>query len=256
MGGLERETNLQVFTMLSNDNICIRTYLEGDAPRTAPRVRKAMVMAIDRETIVNEILRGVGAVARSVVSSALPFFNENLESYPYDPAQAKALLTEAGYPDGFSADLVVPSGFYPKDAEITQAIAAYLGEIGVSLEVRLLEQSSAWPLRRQPYEFFYAGSAVINMDGDMAFYGDYMPETSREKYNNPEVVRLLNAARASVDHAERRGLYQQVQAVIWEDMPNIPIHDVGDVYAVNKRVGNWRPRPDKTIILNHASVTD
>jgi peptide/nickel transport system substrate-binding protein len=252
----EAEPHLEVFKTLSNDNVCIRTYLEGEAPPTDPKIRKAILMAIDREAIVNEILQGVGAVAKSVISSALPVFNPNLEPYPYDPEQAKALLAEAGYPDGFSANIVVPSGFYPKDAEITQAIAAYLQQIGVSLEVRLVEQSSAWPLRRVPYDFFYAGNAVMNMDGDMAFYRDYMPETSREKYNNPEVVRLLNAARSSVDQDERRELYRQVQAAIWEDLPNIPIHDVGDVWAVSKRVKNWQPRPDKTIILKDASVED
>jgi len=254
ISSLKAEPHLEVFKTLSNDNVCIRTYVEGDAPRCDPRVRKAMLMAIDREAIVSTILQGVGAAARSVVSSALPFFNPNLEPYPYDPERAKALLAEAGYPDGFSSNIVVPSGFYPKDAEITQAIAAYLQQIGISLEVRLMEQSSAWPLRRVPYEFFYSGAAIINMDGDAAFYRDYMPETSREKYNNPEVVRLLNAARSSLDQDERRELYRQAQAVIWEDLPNIPIHDVGDVWAVNKRVKNWQPRPDKTVVLKDAFV--
>jgi peptide/nickel transport system substrate-binding protein len=191
-----------------------------------------------------------------VASSALPFFNPDLEPYPYDPERARELLAEAGYPDGFAANIVVPSGFYPKDAEITQAIGAYLQQVGINLEVRLVEQSSAWPLRRVPYEFFYAGGAVMNMDGDMAFYRDYMPDTSREKYNNLEVAGLLDAARSSVDQDARRELYRQAQAVMWDDMVRIPIHDVGDVWAVSKRVKNWQPRPDKTVILEDAYVED
>ncbi|MBM3149705.1 MAG: hypothetical protein FJZ88_06735, partial [Chloroflexi bacterium] len=254
IAGLKVMPQLEVFSVLSNDCVGVIAYLEGDKPRIKSKVRKAMLMAIDREKIVSKILQGVGAVARSVVSAALPFFNPNLTPYPYDPKQAKALLTEAGYPDGFSSNLVVPSGFYPKDAEITQAVAAYLKQIGINLEVRLVEQSSAWPLRRVPYEFFYSGGAVMNMDGDMAFSRDYMPETSREKYNNPEVTRLIKAARASSKQDQRRELYRQVQAAIWEDMPRIQIHDVGDVWAMSKRVKNWQPRPDKTIVLKDASV--
>lgn len=106
--------------------------LKTDKGPTADlRVRQAIDLAIDDQTIVDTILQGAGTPMLTRVPSGVNGCNEDLVGkYNYDPERAKELLAEAGYPDGFSMKIEAPTGRYTMDAEISQAIVAMLSPGG------------------------------------------------------------------------------------------------------------------------------
>ena len=113
-----------------------------DSPMTDVRVRQALNYGIDKEAIVASVMGGFATVSPGqVVSSQYWGFNPDLEAYPYDPAKAKALLADAGYPNGFDIRMSVPRGRYMNDAEIGQALAGQLEDIGVNVKVETREFS-------------------------------------------------------------------------------------------------------------------
>jgi peptide/nickel transport system substrate-binding protein len=113
-----------------------------DSPMTDVRVRQALNYGIDKEAIVASVMGGFATVSPGqVVSSQYWGFNPDLEAYPYDPEKAKALLADAGYPNGFDIRMSVPRGRYMNDAEIGQALAGQLEDIGVNVKVETREFS-------------------------------------------------------------------------------------------------------------------
>src|SRR5262249_17652914 len=104
------------------------------APFTDRRVRQALNYAVDRERIV-KIINGRGVAARGVLPPLLPGYNTRLRGYPHDPAMARRLLAEAGYPDGFTVPLwaVADSGSWLKIAE---AVQQDLAEVGVRADIK------------------------------------------------------------------------------------------------------------------------
>ena len=106
-------------------------------------MRQAIDLAIDDQTIVDTILQGAGTPD----AHACPQRRERLQrgpcgQYNCDPERAKELLAEAGYPDGFSMKIEAPTGRYTMDAEISQAIVAMLSQVGITVDLQLLESSA------------------------------------------------------------------------------------------------------------------
>ena len=105
--------------------------------------RQAIDYAIDDKTIVDTILQGAGTPTLTGVPSGVNGCNEDLVGkYNYDPEKAKELLAEAGYEDGFTLKIEAPTGKYLMDAEIAQAISAMLSQVGITVDLQLLESSA------------------------------------------------------------------------------------------------------------------
>src|SRR5690606_12552857 len=106
------------------------------------RVRKALNMAIDKDALVQGVLYGAGEPAAAAMP-VMAYADPELAPYPYDPAAAKELLAEAGYADGFEAQLLVDSGAATsRNAAIT--LQAMLQQVGVRVEVQMLEGGTQW----------------------------------------------------------------------------------------------------------------
>lgn len=106
------------------------------APLNDVRVRRALIMATDRKLIVDKLLDGAGAVANQPAARASFGYNPAIATLPYDPAKAKTLLAEAGYPNGFAMTLSSAAGSSAADTEIQQQVASDLARIGVKVEIR------------------------------------------------------------------------------------------------------------------------
>jgi peptide/nickel transport system substrate-binding protein len=104
-------------------------------------VRKALSMAIDRDTIVDEVMEGIAIPAGQVLPDGFFGVSENIEIPEYDPEGAKALLAEAGYPDGFRLTIHGPNDRYINDEQIAQAIAQMLARVGIQTEVETMPRS-------------------------------------------------------------------------------------------------------------------
>jgi len=107
-------------------------------PFNDPKVRLALNYAVDKQKIVNDIYSG-GAVQIPTAVGPLGTGYADLDPIPYDPAKAKALLAEAGYPDGFETTMQIVQGRYLKDFEMMQEIAKQLGEVGVKVKLEQYE---------------------------------------------------------------------------------------------------------------------
>ena len=134
------------------------------------RVRKAINYAIDMDTIIKTVLEGYGQVLGVPLEKEAFGFNPNIKWYGYDPDRAKALLREAGHPNGFEMTMHVPNRRYMNDIEVVQAMAQMLGKVGIKVKVEVGEQSVYTTKWRQKqllpvYMTAWGGAGVF--DGDL-----------------------------------------------------------------------------------------
>ncbi|MDN5788191.1 ABC transporter substrate-binding protein, partial [Pseudorhodobacter sp.] len=113
----------------------------GSNPFKDERVRKAMLMAMNRDAIVDRVMQKNGTVADQFVAEGYFGHSDKVEKIKYDPEAAKALLADAGYPDGFALTLHGPSGRYVNDSEVLQAAGQMLTRIGIDASVEVLPWS-------------------------------------------------------------------------------------------------------------------
>lgn len=119
-------------------------------PFKDPRVRLALNAAIDRQALIEGVLGGIGVKAESIIAPDVFGYSAQPGAYSYDPAKAKKLLAEAGYPNGFKATLWTPQGRYYMDREIAVAAQAQLKAIGVDVDVKVIDWSTYLTLLRKP----------------------------------------------------------------------------------------------------------
>jgi peptide/nickel transport system substrate-binding protein len=223
-------------------------------PGKDPRVRRAISLAIDRNVIIKDLLLGY---ARPVVSPIPPGLigHTNLGQKPYDPAKARQLLKEAGH-QNLSIDFVMMKDLYPKQLEIVQAVAAMLGDVGITVNIKNLEIATARGLREAgTYDMFFSGWAHMPHDPDW-YLGQWFTKAGAEKltrYDNPRIEQLIAEGRVP-DPKVRQQKYEEIEKALWEDEPEIwPYYSVA-IYAVSDRLQNFQARRDYYVLLHDVSV--
>lgn len=218
-------------------------------------VRKAISMAIDRDTIINEFHLGYAQAATCPTPPGLVGFT-NLGAKTYDPAGAKSMMTQAGLSSA-TIDFVLMKGVYPKQLEIAEAVQAMLGEIGITVNVREMEVAAAREARTAgTYHMFYSGWAHMPHDPDW-YYGQWYTAkgaAALSRYNNPTVEQLVVEARSTTP-AVRQQKYEQLQRIIWDDEEATiwPYYSTA-VYATRDRISGFEARPDYYVLLSNVSV--
>jgi oligopeptide transport system substrate-binding protein len=189
------------------------------------RVRQAFNYAVNTRAIVREITKMGSLPAIGVLPPGMPGHDPELQGYAYDPAKAKRLLAEAGYPDG--AGFPVVQLWLRAQAESAKAeLAAYqrhLAEVGVQVDIHFAPD---WPTYRAMLEqgklpmFRLAWYADIpDPDNMLSPLLHSTSPTNRTFYRNPLVDQLLEQARKEVDEAQRITLYREVERLVMEDAP-------------------------------------
>lgn len=231
-------------------------YLSLDAVRDVPtakkEIREAINLAIDRETIVNDILRGYGRVSASAVSPEVFAYDDTLEPYPYDPERAKQLLQEAGA-ENLSLTIHGPSGRYAMDREILQAVAGYLQAVGIDASIQTHEWGEYASInygRDEPGTL-----SLLGFGG----YGTFLPELvlyptfkSGERLSttaDPELDALMEEGQNELDPERRADLFKQAQRRIYDQYYRVSLHQQYDIYGVSDRVEGWSARGDQFILF-------
>jgi glutathione transport system substrate-binding protein len=191
------------------------------------RVRQAMNHAINKEAIIKAVLRGHGKLADSPLAPQVWGYTP-VKTYPYDPAKARALLAEAGYPNGFKTLLRGVAQTDPK--EVMVAIQGQLKQVGVDAEILSLPSATLTAERFLPPaenkgEMDYAGWSPSTGDADWGIRPlltkDNWPPSNFTIgfYSNPKVEELVKAALQTSDGAKRKAAYAEAQRIIMEDCP-------------------------------------
>ncbi len=209
------------------------------------RVRQALAYAIEREAIVREIFKGLARVAHSPVPSNAFGYVDTYDIYRYNPERAKALLAEAGAPT-LTFTFTYGAGRYLMDKEVVEAVQAQFSKIGVTMRINPMEwgQFSALirqPLDRNPTQMTFTWWRTVNGDADSAigiFSRAELPPRGNNVpfYSSDEYERLYGGQQAESDPDRRRALLRQLQQVIMQDLPVIPMYQQPIFWATRKTV--------------------
>jgi peptide/nickel transport system substrate-binding protein len=218
---------------------------DGKNPYLDPLVRKALNLAINREEIAETVMGGMAQPASQIIVNDVFGHDPDLPAYEYDPDQARQLLAEAGYPDGFSLTLTAPSDRYVNGAQVAQAVAAMLTQIGLDVTLETFPKSVYFE-KASAYEYslYLAGAAadtgeglsqMINLvgtrDTEKGWGG-----ANRGRYSNPATDGYLEQAQSTLDDAAREELLRNASAQVYEDSGYVPLYHEFGVWAVRNGV--------------------
>jgi peptide/nickel transport system substrate-binding protein len=233
-------------------------------PFTDVRVRKALRLAVDTDTIVKTIGAGLMERAKGPVYVTSPVSHPTLQEPAFNPDEAKRILASAGWTPGpggiLQKDgkplaftiLATASGIVPKDSDITQAVQQYFKAIGVDAKIDTLELAAFLAKRNQAtHEFTWMAigprppdPALTPLDIALSCTG----LLGHSYYCNPALDRLLTQAKGTADPEARKKLYFQAQELIWDDHPGIYISNPYSFMVVSNKVGAYR---DSTMRLSN-----
>lgn len=211
------------------------------------RVRRAINYAVDKDLIIEGVVSGYGSKLYTNASPVMSFWYNDLstnEPYPYNPEKAKALLTEAGYPDGFETTIKVPSN-YQTHVDTAQVLADMLSKVGITLKIELIEWGS-W------LETVYTGgnyeTTLIGLAGKLEPHEIFMRYESHYPKNfyhlrSPEYDALLEKAIAQTDITTRADLYKEAQQFLADEAVAVYIMDPHLILASKPNLKGYTPYP-------------
>jgi peptide/nickel transport system substrate-binding protein len=222
-----------------------------------PKVRKAIIMAVDRATIVQSILAGQ---ASEIVSfqSALSFgYDADLKALPYDPEGAKKLLTEAGVKAGTALQIDIRGNDSTMN-EVAQVISSYLSMVGLTATIKpyetnvitndIIPQGKTGAMFQQKWGGW-------TFDFDNTAYAMYHSGEKWNPYDKDEKMdKLLESQRPLTDRAEREKILKEVGAYAAERALELPLYNTNAIFGINKRVKGFIAPPDNRLKLNEVSV--
>ena len=260
---LERDPNLKVSSALSTRTyyIAFNNLTTGKGtPIVDPRVRIAMNLGTDIQGIIKSIYAGNAQRVNSLIGNVQFGYDPTLLPMPYDPAKAKQLLAEAGVPSGFKVGLACPSGAYTNDKEACQAIAGSLQQIGIEVDVQIMESNHFWDLeaKKQLPPLFFDGVGDRYQDPDEPMKGILTPDSNWTAFDKKEFTDMIAKGGSTVDPEQRKKTYAQLARAMQADPPFIFLWQVKNFEGVRKRVQGYTTRPNESMghLPFDVSVTD
>ncbi len=211
--------------------------LNNEVPQLSDRrVRQAMMFALDRQRILDDLESGLGVVATSHLAPHNPFYNPNVPLYPYDPERARSVLDEAGWVEGsdgvrskdglrlsFTCTTISGDQTRRPMAELSQI---FLRAVGVEMQLAEAPVASILQgLREGTLEaslFNWTHGSITDPSPTSTLQSDGGDNFTR--YNNPEMDRLIEEGLSVVDPELRRPIYNRTQELYAEDMPALLLH--------------------------------
>ena len=230
----------------------------GANPLADARVRRAIYQAINAEAIVAQIMRGQAQLAGLLIGPGVAGYKaEDDTRLPFDVEGAKALLAEAGYPDGFRLTLRCSNDRYINDEAICTALPPMLAQIGIELDVDAVPVSQYWgELQEGRFDMYLLGWSPGTFDAEHPIR--FLMATPNEElklgswnfgsYSDPRVDELLPQIQQELDAETRQAMVDEVHAILKDDVVYIPLHIQPLVWAVRHGV-EVQQRPDNFFLL-------
>lgn len=200
------------------------------------RVRQAMNYAIDRETIVNQLLAGQGEVTYTMLPPSHPYYNQDLEVTSYDPEKARALLEEANW--DFNTELTIDAATGIR-TQLALLIQQYLSDIGMKTKVDTMDSNNVLAnLRSHDFELGIMGASGTTSPYTQDYFVTAGHANNFGAMTDPTIGDLFAQAKSSMDAEEERELVNQAQQEIVDEAPIIFIFTTNNLSAFNNRLSN------------------
>ena len=224
------------------------------------RVRQAIDLAIDRKALAEVAMEGLGKPVNQMVTPSIFGFNKALAELKYDPAAARKLLADAGYPNGFKIQFSFTKDRLPGDTQVGTSIAQMLAAIGIDATPNAQPAAVFFPARTRG-EFSMSMSGWGTLTGEANYTLSSLAHSNDPDkkmgafnvlgYKSAEMDRLLQAASVEMDLAKRRKFLEDANALVSRDKQRLPIVAVGSAWAMQKGKVTIVPRVDEdTLAMN------
>lgn len=224
------------------------------------RVRQAINYAIDRDAIIKNIMGGFSTPVASIWRPDFQDYDPDIKGYDYNPEKAKELLREAGYENGFEIELLTTDGNHAKASEVCEAVAAYLGDVGIKCTVKNYDDATSrsiiingqdqklcpgmfdwnWASKPKLYETWLTG--IVHSTG-MSSY-NYI-----EGYD-----KLVDDILGSKTIEERTQYIKELQQTLIDNPPYLYLFQLGSIYVTTERL-DWSPSGTQFILAKEMKIS-
>lgn len=215
------------------------------------RIRQAIVLAIDREKLVEETLKGTARTAKNPIPPVLPGYDDRIRPTPFDPEKSKQLLHEAGYSNGIAATLLVPEGRGRSGAylRLAQSIQTYLLAVNIDITIKTLSYNDFYERTRLGlHDMAISGWVGDIPDADNFFYplldkniAELKTSSNLAFYKNDEMHELILSARNISDMEKRGEIYKKACAVFNRDLPWFTVAHFMQIILMKESVMDFQP---------------
>jgi peptide/nickel transport system substrate-binding protein len=218
------------------------------APFDKPELREAADIAINREAIAQELMRGSGRATGLLIPPSNEGYDASFKPAPYEPERAKELVKQAGY-DGTVITIDHPNNNVTMANEVAQAVAGYLTEAGFNVRLNSLEFTAFFPLWVQRK----TNNAFLYEYGSSQFHAETVLATMFEKGSRAfrtldEVDALVKAQRAEPERAKQQEMISKVFEINRQDRMYLPLHDAMQTFGYRSSL-EYKPYPDSVVRL-------
>jgi dipeptide transport system substrate-binding protein len=234
-------------------NIGYLAFNNMKAPFTDKRVRQAINMAIDKKAILEAIYQGAGTPAVNLIPPTMWSYNKSIKDWPYDPAKAKALLAQAGFPNGFETTLwalPVQRPYNPDGKRMAEMMQSDLAKIGIKANIVQYE----WGEYRKRVQNGEHDMALLGWTGDNGDPDNFFVPLagcaaakpgggSASKWCNQDFEALVQKALITTNLADRTKLYEQAQVIMHEEAPFVLIAHSVVFVPMRTSVVNFKMSP-------------
>lgn len=223
----------------------IDSNVKGKNPLKDRRVRLALYKAIDEDLIVRAVMKGMAYPATGFLVKEAAGFDPKFKRLGYNPDEAKKLLADAGYPDGFEVGFDCPNDRYVNDGQICQAVASMWAKIGVRAKLNAQTKSLHFgKLDRFETSIYMLGWAPNTVDGQNVLFNllatnDKSISRGRfnyGRYSNKELDHLEMESRGELDAAKRTAILQKALNLAHSEVASIPLHYQQVIWAASSKV--------------------
>ena len=225
----------------------------GPNPFRDARVRRAVALAVDRQRLARETLGGLATPCDQVVASEVFGYHTHLPRIPHDPAQARRLLAEAGWSQGFGVALDFMPGKYRAIDAVLASVSSDLARVGVTVRPQPADPGLFFDrLARQETSLYLMG--WMSSSGDAGITLEYLLHSPGPRYgvsngsgfSDPALDALLEQAASQVEARQRLPLLQQAAELVHESLPVVPLYRQTDLYGVAEGLV-FEPRLDRRV---------
>lgn len=220
------------------------------SPLQNARVRQAMNLAIDKKALTGQLMSGYAtALGGQLVSPSAFGFSKTVPSYPYDPEKAKALLREAGFPNGFTMNFDTSQGRYVKQKEVSEFLVGEYRKVGITLNMQMYDWDTfidkIYTEKAAPV--FLTGRNWFPYMDDDTVISAFWSKDRAQRLNDPEYDRMFMATRAEFDPAKRKELLGGIHKWLYDYAAAVPLMESTAIYGLSKRIKGFAATPDDRI---------